>query len=201
MAVEIVVPKWGLSMHEGLIGRWFKREGDRVDQGEPLLEIETEKMTNVVEAPASGVLARILYPDGSTVPVSQVIALIAAPGEPVPEIAAPAPAAAASAPAAAPRPGPAPAAPAPVRAMPAGRRVAREHGLGLAGIRATGPDGVITREDVERALAAPPAIQPIQKVSFFSDGHRLDGLLYTPDGLAPGERRAAIVLCVGYTYL
>jgi pyruvate/2-oxoglutarate dehydrogenase complex dihydrolipoamide acyltransferase (E2) component len=84
MPVEIVVPKWGLSMQEGVIGQWFKREGDLVEQGEPLLEIETEKITNVVEAPASGILARILYPDGSSVPVSQVIALITAPGEPVP---------------------------------------------------------------------------------------------------------------------
>jgi dienelactone hydrolase len=87
--------------------------------------------------------------------------------------------------------------------MPAARRLARERGLDLAGVGATGPDGVITREDVERALAAGPAAapRPTRKVSFFSDGHRLDGLLYTPDRIAPGERRAAVVLCVGYTYL
>jgi pimeloyl-ACP methyl ester carboxylesterase len=206
MPVEIVVPKWGLSMQEGLIGQWFKREGDRVEAGEPLLQIETEKITNVVEAPTSGVLARVLYPEGSSVPVSEVIALITAPGEPVPEVAAPTAAPPASGVAAPPVPAPAgqaPAAQAVVRAMPAARRLARERGLDLASVAATGPDGVVTREDVERALAPPaaPAGQPVRPVSFFSDGHRLDGLLYTPAGLAPGERRAGVVLCVGYTYL
>jgi pyruvate/2-oxoglutarate dehydrogenase complex dihydrolipoamide acyltransferase (E2) component len=160
MPVEIVVPKWGLSMQEGLIGQWFKREGDRVEAGEPLLQIETEKITNVVEAPASGVLARVLYPEGSSVPVSEVIALITAPGEPVPEVAAPTAAPPASGVAAPPVPAPAgqaPAAQAVVRAMPAARRLARERGLDLASVAATGPDGVVTREDVERALAPPDA--------------------------------------------
>ncbi|MCC6175918.1 MAG: alpha/beta fold hydrolase [Chloroflexi bacterium] len=232
MPVEIVVPKWGLSMQEGTIAHWLKQEGDRVERGEPVLEIETEKMTNVVEAPASGVLARILYPVGSVVPVRQPIALIAAPGEAIPEAAAPsqpAPSAVPTAPTAsaptdgaigpasaigapeptptvrataAVAPGPARAAGA-IRAMPAARRIAKERGVDLATVQGTGPDGVITRGDVERAPIAPPApsFRPTERVSFFSEGHRLDGLLYTPEGLQPGERRAAVVLCVGYTYL
>src|SRR5438132_10975377 len=81
------MPKWGLSMQQGLIARWLKEEGDTVEKGEALLEVETEKMTNLVESPASGVLARMLYPAGSTVPVTQVIALIAAPGESLPDVA------------------------------------------------------------------------------------------------------------------
>ncbi|HBY98521.1 MAG TPA: biotin attachment protein, partial [Chloroflexi bacterium] len=81
MATEVIMPKWGLSMQEGVIGRWLKQEGDRVENGEPLLEVETEKISNVVEAPASGILARILYEAGAVVPITQVIALIAAPGE------------------------------------------------------------------------------------------------------------------------
>jgi hypothetical protein len=206
MATEIVMPKWGLSMQEGLINRWLKREGERVEQGEPLLEVETEKITNVVEAPASGVLARILYPAGSTVAVTRVLALITAPGEAVPEIAVPeapvAGATAAAAPAAA-RPAAAPAPTGIIPATPAARRLAKERGVDLASLRGSGPSGTITREDVERALAAPsaPTAPPLRKVGFFSDGHRLDGLLYSPEGLAPGERRAAVVLCVGYTYL
>ena len=74
MATEVVMPKWGLSMQEGLIGQWLKCEGDRVEQGEELVEIETEKITNVVEAPASGILARILHPAGSTIPVTKAAA-------------------------------------------------------------------------------------------------------------------------------
>ncbi|MBI4010817.1 MAG: alpha/beta fold hydrolase [Candidatus Rokubacteria bacterium] len=206
MATEIVMPKWGLSMQEGLINRWLKREGDRVEQGEPVLEVETEKITNVVEAPAAGILARILYPAGSTVAVTRVLALITAPGEPVPEIAPEAPVAASpavSAPAAATRPAAAPAPGGIIPATPAARRLARERGLDLAGIRGSGPSGTITREDVERALAEPvaPAVLPVRKVGFYSDGHRLDGLLYSPEGLAAGEPRAGVVLCVGYTYL
>jgi alpha-beta hydrolase superfamily lysophospholipase len=236
MAFELVMPKWGLSMQEGLINYWLKQEGDHVKKGEPLLEVETEKITNVVEAPESGILARILFPAGSTVPVSEVIALITAPGEPLPDLpptpastpgvsaaALPGVSAAASATATASARGPA-VAPEPTRtptptaapgsigiipATPAARRLAREHGLDLAKIRSSAPGGTITKEDVERALAGPPApaprVQPaaprVQKVTFYSDGWRLDGLVYTPEGLGAGERRAAVVLCPGYTYL
>lgn len=208
MASEIVMPKWGMSMQEGLILQWLKREGDPVDKGEPLLEVETEKMTGVVEAPASGLLTRILSPAGSRVPVAQVIALITLPGEPVPaELPKPqvAPAAAASgvstAPPRAERPEAAPTGILP--ATPVARRLAKMHGLDLARIRGSGRNGTVTKEDVERALAAPPAAlpRPVQKISFYSDGYRLDGLLYTPEALAAGEKRAAVVLCVGYTYL
>jgi pimeloyl-ACP methyl ester carboxylesterase len=203
-------------MQEGLIGQWLKREGDRVEQGEELVEIETEKITNVVEAPVSGILARILHPAGSTIPVTQVIAIITAPDEDLQDF---------------PRPGQdgqnlgsadelpgkpqiqggpsskqaverqvVPAQTAHIRAMPAARRLAKERGLDLAAIQGSGPDGIITREDVEQFLAV-PTIRPLQKVSFFSEGCRLAGLLYTPDNLAPGEKRPAVVLCVGYTYI
>ena len=89
MAVEVIIPKWGLTMEEGLIAQWLKQEGEHVEKGEPILEVETDKIINEVEAPESGILARILYPAGSTVPVSQVIAIITVPGEPVPEIVIP----------------------------------------------------------------------------------------------------------------
>ncbi|GAB4425450.1 MAG: alpha/beta fold hydrolase [Chloroflexi bacterium OHK40] len=212
MPTEIVMPKWGLSMQEGTINLWLKREGEPVVKGEPVAEVETEKLTNVVEAPASGVLARLCYAEGSVVGVTRVIAYITAPGETLADLPAsdappPAAPAAAPSPAAAPPAAAAPAAPpaqgTTVRAMPAARKLARDQGVDLAGIAGSGPDGVITREDVERAIAAraAPNVQPIQRVGFFSAGHRLDGLLYTPRGLQPGERRPGVVLLVGYTYL
>src|SRR5438874_9865092 len=92
MPAELVMPKWGLSMQEGLISRWLKQEGDTVARGEPVLEVETEKMTNLVEAPAAGVLARILFPAGSTVAVTKPIALIAEAGEAIAQVAESAPA-------------------------------------------------------------------------------------------------------------
>jgi alpha-beta hydrolase superfamily lysophospholipase len=206
VASELVMPKWGLSMQEGLIGRWLKREGDAVEKGEPLLEVETEKITNLVEAPASGVLARILFPEGATVPVTRTIALITAPGEAVPDVGEPesvqtraAPTISAGAPAAA----AAHPAPVQVRAMPAARRLAAEHGVDLSRLAGSGPQGAITREDVEHALQLAQArpIPPVQKVSFYSDGIRIDGMLYTPLGLATREQRSGVVLLAGYTYL
>jgi pimeloyl-ACP methyl ester carboxylesterase len=202
MASELVMPKWGLSMQQGLIARWLKEEGEAVEKGEALLEVETEKMTNLVESPASGVLARMLYPAGSTVPVTEVIALITAPGEAVPElrekaaVAAVAPEATVAA--AAPKP---PAVT--VRAMPAARRLAAERGIDLSRLVGSGPQGTITREDVEHALQVTQArpVPRVQKISFYSDGIRLDGILYTPENLPPGEQRAGVVLLAGYTYL
>lgn len=261
MATEIVMPKWGLSMQEGTIGTWLKADGDAVSAGEPIVEIETEKITNLVEAPSAGVL-RIVHPAGSVVPVTQLIAWITAPGEarpatppsdapaapaaaaptaaPAPAVPAPAPGAhirampaaralakeqgielagisgsgpggaiskadverAIAARAAAP-PAPVAGAGGPIRAMPAARALAKEHGVDLSTLAGSGPNDAITRADVERALAARSAVaaQPIQKVGFFSEGHRLDGILYTPRGLVAGERRPGVVLLVGYTYL
>jgi pimeloyl-ACP methyl ester carboxylesterase len=208
VASEIVMPKWGLSMQEGLILQWLKREGDPVDKGEPLLEVETEKMTSVVEAPASGLLARIFYPAGTRVPVAQPIALITAPGEAVPEEFG----TVLTVPTAGTAPVPSAALPparlegasaAVIPATPVARRLAKLHGLDLEAIRGSGPKGTVTKEDVERALAVAPAAaaRPVQKIAFYSDSHRLDGLLYTPQGIGAGEKRAAVVLCVGYTYL
>jgi pimeloyl-ACP methyl ester carboxylesterase len=205
MAVEIVMPKWGLSMQEGTIGTWLKRDGDTVGRGEPVVEIETEKITNLVEAPADGVL-RIVHPVGSVIAVTQVIAWVAAPGEVLPETENAAPEARAVGASAA-----VPAAPAGdsarppeiIRAMPVARKLAKDQGIDLATITGSGSGGAITKEDVERAIAArgAPAAQPIQKVGFYSAGYRLDGLLYTPKDLAPGQRRPGVVLLVGYTYL
>jgi len=89
MPVEVVMPKWGLTMEEGLIGQWLKSEGDEVTKGEPLLEVETEKMANVVESPASGILTQIIHPAGSTIAITDVIAVIGAPGENVSQYQAP----------------------------------------------------------------------------------------------------------------
>ncbi len=202
MAFEVVMPKWGLSMQEGLIAQWLKQEGDRVEKDEPLAEVETEKMVSVVEAPTSGILARILQPAGSHVPISQVIAMITEPGEPLADVTEPPESLVderAGTPESGPVPLPAPSPSGIIRAMPAARRMAMEHGLDLAGIPGTGPGLAITRKDVEQALGS--VGRPIRRATFFSDGHRLDGLLYTPGDISPDEKRPAVVLCVGYTYL
>src|SRR5919198_2057574 len=84
MAEEIVLPQWGMEMQDATIVRWLKREGDAVQQGDPLVEVETAKIETDMESTASGVLAHILVPEGVTVPIRTVLAIVAAPGEQVP---------------------------------------------------------------------------------------------------------------------
>lgn len=105
MAVEVLMPKFGLTMTEGTIEEWKKQEGDPVKKGEILFSVATDKLTNDVEADADGVLLKILLKEGETGPCKSVIAYIGAEGEAVPDqkaAEAPAAAAAPAAPAAAP---------------------------------------------------------------------------------------------------
>ncbi len=88
MAVEVVMPKFGLTMQDGTIQRWLKAEGDAVRCGEPLFEVETEKVLSEVEAPADGVLACILQAAEATVEVGVAVAVIAESGEAVAQVAA-----------------------------------------------------------------------------------------------------------------
>jgi len=75
------MPKWGMTMKEGLITKWYKSEGDAIEKGEPFFEVETEKITNVVEAEADGVVFQIVVSEGTTVPVGTILAIIAESGE------------------------------------------------------------------------------------------------------------------------
>jgi pyruvate dehydrogenase E2 component (dihydrolipoamide acetyltransferase) len=151
-------------MESGTIVRWLKSEGEPVQKGEPLFELDTDKVTQEVEAEAAGVLLKIAVPEGD-VPVGQTVAFIGAEGEDVPEVAATAPPQEETKPVDA---EPAPAQEAPqeavvaagngrVKASPLARRIARERGVELSGIRGTGPDGRIVAEDVEQAEAGAPA--------------------------------------------
>ena len=85
MATLIPMPKWGMTMQEGTIGTWLKTEGDQVEAGEDIVEIESDKAIQLVESPTSGILARILVAAGETVPITTPIAVIADEGEEVSE--------------------------------------------------------------------------------------------------------------------
>ncbi len=173
MATNVVMPQMGYDMREGTVVRWYKQEGETVDRGEVIADIETDKATVEFEAYTGGVLGRIVAQEGIAVPVGQLIAIITDPGEAVPEAEPAAPPAAAAP--AAPPPAPAPAAEAPppaapaapsadgqVRASPIARRLARERGIDLALVAGTGPNGRITERDVEsyQPAAAEPAAAP-----------------------------------------
>lgn len=159
MAKLVVMPKLGLTMTEGLVSRWLKAEGDAVKEGVPLFEVETDKLTNTIEATASGTLLKILAKEGDTLPCLAGVAVIGEPNEDISELVpGAAPKAEAPAPAAAPA---APAAPAKapggrVVASPAAKKLAKELGLDIALVPGTGPGGRITEEDVKKFKAAPP---------------------------------------------
>lgn len=169
MAVSIVMPALEMAQETGKLLSWLKREGDSVKKGEPLVEIETDKVVVEIEAPENGVLAGIKSREGAVVPVGQTIAWIVAPGETPPaETAADtavqamaaqarhsgsAPAAAAASPAVQTPPARGP------RISPKARRIAEERGVDITRITGTGPDGAITGDDVLRAAAPSPAPQ------------------------------------------
>jgi pyruvate dehydrogenase E2 component (dihydrolipoamide acetyltransferase) len=162
------MPKFGLTMVEGTIQQWFKNEGDAINEGDALFEVETEKVLYEVESTAGGTVAKLLYGLEAVVPVGLPVAVIAEAGEDVAEVAArysdgaPAPQAATS-PAGSPTPGTGSAAAAPAAAAtngkrapvtPAARKLAAEHNIDTARLTGTGPGGRITREDVQQAIDA-----------------------------------------------
>jgi pyruvate dehydrogenase E2 component (dihydrolipoamide acetyltransferase) len=165
MATEIKLPRLGQGMESGTIVKWLKAEGEPVEKGEPLYELDTDKVTQEVEADASGVLLKIAVAEGE-VDVGRTIAVIGEEGE---EVSLDSSSNGASAEAA--EEAPAKAEPAPtqgqslarvqtrdgdrIKASPLARRIARERGIDLAQIQGTGPDGRIVAEDVERAEVAP----------------------------------------------
>jgi len=165
VANEVKLPRLGQGMEAGTVTRWLKSEGEQVAKGEPLYEIDTDKVTQEVESDFAGVLLKIALPEGEA-PVGETIAWIGEAGE---TVEAPAPAPSAPAPVDKQVPGPkvpgispAPAAASAsnggrIKASPLARRLARERGVDLARIRGTGPDGRIVAEDVERGAAAAPA--------------------------------------------
>ena len=175
MATEVKLPRLGQGMEAGTIVKWLKAEGEPVEKGEPLYELDTDKVTQEVEAEASGVLLKIAVPEGE-VEVGKTIAFI---GEQDEKVEAPAEGredgdAARPAPEgrerakpeeeapeeAEPEPQPSPrrdGGPARVKASPLARRIARERGVDLASLAGTGPEGRVVAEDVERAAAASAA--------------------------------------------
>ena len=84
MAVELVMPKMGLTMTVGSVGKWLKKEGEAVAKGERVAEVLTEKITNLVESPADGVLLRIVAPEGTSLPIGGIMGYVGAAGEKVP---------------------------------------------------------------------------------------------------------------------
>jgi 2-oxoglutarate dehydrogenase E2 component (dihydrolipoamide succinyltransferase) len=168
---EIRVPTLGESVTEATIGRWFKKAGDAVAVDEPLVELETDKVTIEVPAPSAGTLSEIVAADGTTVAVGALLGQITegAAGAAKPAAAPAKPAAAPAAAAAAPAPAPAKAAPADAPLAPSVRKLSAETGIDASTVPGSGKDGRVTKGDmlaaIERAASAPtPVNQPAAAV-------------------------------------
>jgi pyruvate dehydrogenase E2 component (dihydrolipoamide acetyltransferase) len=185
MATKVHMEALSPTMEEGRLVKWTKHEGDPVKSGETLAEVETDKAVMELVARADGQLLKVVVPEGTTVPVGNVVAWIGKPGEkvdgdgatpapakPAPASAAPAPKpAAAPAPAAAPRPAPPPPAAVPadatrVKASPLARRIAQDAGVDLKLVQGSGPGGRVIKRDVEGAPAATGAAQVVPRTAY-----------------------------------
>ena len=185
MATIVIMPKQGLMMEEGTITSWLKKEGEAVTAGEPLFEMETDKLTITMDAEASGTLLKILHPEGDVVPITQPIAVLGEPGEDIsgllgggaataqaaaPAEAAPAPASEAPAPAVERAPGER------VFSSPRARLRAEENGVNIAAVPGSGPDGLVIERDVNAYMANKPAVTPLAANIAKAQGVDLSGV-------------------------
>jgi len=151
LVTKVLMPRLSLTMSEGTVVQWFKKEGEKVEKGEPVVEVLSDKVTYEVEAPASGIIRKIMAEEGVDVPVAETLAVITAPDEELPEVEA--------------------IAEVPVErvekrivASPAAKRVAKEHGVDLAQVKGTGPEGRIVEEDVKRFIEEAKVARKIRQV-------------------------------------
>jgi len=174
--VEVRMPKFGLSMEKGFITKWYKKAGDRIEKGEPLLEVESEKITNDVPSPATGFVKEILVDEGSEANVGDIIAYIAeseeelkektpqktaeekVPEENLPEKMEKVEEHPEEKPAQSEQT-------AFIKASPIAKRLAREHGIDLSKIKGSGPNGRIVEKDVLSAIASTPGKTQSEKLS------------------------------------
>jgi len=169
MVTEVIMPKMGQTMEKGKVIKWLKKEGEKVERGEPLLEIETDKTTIEVEARGSGILRKILVQEGEEVPIATTIAYITKEGEDLPEeISEPKPSISKTLKETVVE--------APkieekhkagttikVKASPLAKRIAKEKGVDLTQVTGTGPGGRITKEDVLKYLASKTAVSAVEE--------------------------------------
>ncbi len=151
------MPRLSLTMKEGTVVEWFKKEGDTVQKGEPIVEVLSEKVTYDVEAPSSGVLRKILVEEGVDVPVAETLAVITLPDEELPEAEVPAKVPPEEAERIVEK------VEERVLASPAAKRLAREYGVDLDEVRGTGPEGRIVEEDVRHFVEGRRVTPPVRE--------------------------------------
>jgi len=161
MVTKVVMPKLSLTMKEGTVGKWYKKEGDAVEKDEPIVEVISEKATYDLEAPASGILRKILIEEGVDASINAVLAVITSPDETFSEaeILAETPQAVEEAEKR-------------VLASPAAKRLAKEYGIDLSLVKGSGPEGRIVEEDIRRFIEETRGILPKVKEVVALSGFR-----------------------------
>lgn len=189
MPLPIILPKFGFTLETADIVKWLKQDGDTVRSGDPICEVTTDKVNMEVEAPEAGTLFGLLYPEGATVKVTEIIAYLLRPGEARPENLPVLSQAAAVSPALAEAPAaPAQAAPAAepsgVPVSPVARRVAESSGVNLAAVQGSGPHNRIMRRDVEQATrtAVPGKVRATPAARALAADYGVDLTLVTGTG-------------------
>jgi pyruvate dehydrogenase E2 component (dihydrolipoamide acetyltransferase) len=150
MATNVLLPQWGMNMEDGLLVKWLVKEGDSVEAGQPLVEIETAKINSELESPVAGIVAHITAQEGATVDVGVIVAVIGEPGESVPRPSQSKPERRARTrrrPGARGRAGAG-------QVTPVARRLATQNDVDLDQVSGTGPNGRVVEDDVRRAIAA-----------------------------------------------
>jgi pyruvate dehydrogenase E2 component (dihydrolipoamide acetyltransferase) len=148
VAEKVIMPKMEMTQETGKLIEWLKEDGERVEKGEPLFVIETDKVTIEIESPASGVLSGIRAHPGDEVPTSTIIAYLLEPGEELSEIEAEL------------RTSPETATEGQVVISPDARRLAQDKGIDLTSVKGSGPDGRVEIRDIEQAASLPILTQP-----------------------------------------
>ena len=218
MAIEVIMPKLGMTMEEGTITAWLRQEGEQLSEGESLFEVETDKVTMDVPSPASGVLRKVLAKPGSTLPVGQIIAIIAQPDEVIGDL----PSLPTTSTLSIERAEPIQvskrdvsddeiASDLQVKASPAAKKLAREHQIDLRSLKGSGPGGRIIENDVMQAISnlstsalVPPADTAV--IGRGNDAHQLQsttGETVTLSGIRKrsAERMAESFRTIPHFYL
>ena len=155
MATNVMLPQWGMNMEDGTLVKWLVKEGDEVQQGQPLVEIETAKINSELESPTAGVVAHIMSDEGTVVKVGDIVVVIGAPDEnpPRPESTSSRAAGTVRRRATAPRDtrsGRSKKA----QVTPIARRLARDNDIDLDIVTGSGPNGRVTEDDIRAAITA-----------------------------------------------
>ena len=162
MVTNIVMPKLSLTMKEGTVGKWYKKEGEPVEKGEPVVEVVSEKATYDLEAPASGILRKIIAEEGVDVHVNASIGIIGSADETLPETETSAEAAEETGSEREKR----------ILASPAAKRLAKERGIDISAVEGSGPEERVSEGDVKRFVEQRSGTMPKVKQTVQLGGFR-----------------------------